>query len=323
MNAAAAAIVVLLSFGLGDVTKIIDSDEVRDAMDIAGSFSHASHKMTDIEEYYLGRSVAATVLDIYTPRNDPELQEYVNLVGGVVAFASPRPVLYNGYHFMVLDSDEINAIACPGGDILVCRGLLNLADNEDELAAILAHEVAHVALGHGVAAIGQARWMEFGTTVAEKSADRWGDEEIENAAEDYGDMVEDVVSTILTRGYGREAEYQADSLAVHILAAAGYAPSALSSVLEKMDGLTDRSGPGFWRTHPSPSDRLDKLEEVIAALPDIPVDPARTARFAEAIAARASSASRDRERSSTSPDGSRARGNTASERGSASSHSRN
>ena len=271
----------LLAFGLGDVVDVLDNDDVQSALNIAESFTRANSEITDVQEYYLGRSVAATVLNMYVPLDNPAMQQYVNLVGQTVACNSPKPTTFGGYHFLVLDSDQINAIACPGGLILICSGLTDLASNEDELAAILAHEVSHVALGHGIASIDKARWTEFGALVAQESAERSGISEVQSAASDYGDLVEDMVSNIITRGYSRETEYQADSLAVEICASAGYDPSALSSVLQNMSSITSRSGPGFWQTHPAPEDRLAAVAAVIATLPNIQVDPVRTARFNE------------------------------------------
>ncbi|MCD4775132.1 MAG: M48 family metalloprotease [Candidatus Aegiribacteria sp.] len=271
----------LLAFGLGDIVDIIEDDDVQSALDIAESFDRANRDITEVEEYYLGRSVAATVLNMYVPLENPALQQYVNLVGQTVACSSPKPTLFGGYHFLVMNSTEINAIACPGGFILICSGLIDLASNEDELAAILAHEVSHVALSHGILSIDQARWTEFGILVANESAERSGINEVQAAAEDYGELVEDVVSNIITKGYSQETEFQADSLAAEICANAGYDPCALASILQTMSAIDSRSGPGFWQTHPSPEDRITAINAVIATLPQSQVDPVRTARFDE------------------------------------------
>jgi len=292
----------LVAFGLGDVVDVLESDDLQDALDVVESFSRASGGISDVEEYYLGRSVAATVLNMYSPLQNDQVQLYINQVGQSVATASPKPSIFNGYHFMLLDSDQINAIACPGGLILICTGLTDLATNEDELAAILAHEVSHVALRHGVSSIDQARWTEFGALVASQAAERSGNAEIEQAADEYGNMVEEVVSNIINRGYSRETEYQADSLAAVICANAGYSPEALSSVLQNMGAMTSRSGPGFWQTHPSPEDRISAVNNVIATLPGIPVDPARTARFQASMSAQATGGSSGGRVGTTTPD---------------------
>ena len=271
----------LIAFGLGDIVDVLDSDEVESALNVAESFQRANREINEVEEYFIGRSVAATVVSMYVPLENPAMQQYVNLVGQAVACSSPTPTLFGGYHFLVVNSSEINAIACPGGLILISSGLIDITSNEDELAAILAHEVAHVTLQHGISSIDQARWTEFGTLVAQESTERWGSSELQNAAGEYGDLVEDVVSNIITKGYSRETEFQADSLAAVICASAGYDPRAMTSVLQSMSAIDSRSGPGFWQTHPSPEDRLTAVNTVISTLPQTQIDPVRTARFNE------------------------------------------
>jgi beta-barrel assembly-enhancing protease len=280
---------MLLGFGLGDVTDILESDDVQTALDVAEAFDRASGDLSTVEEYYLGRSVAAYILTQYTPLESPSVQEYVNLVGAAVTSSSPMPETFGGYHFMVLDSDQINALSCPGGLVFICSGLLEQASDEDELAAILAHEVAHVSLRHGVGSVQNGEWVQFGTLVAGEASERWGDDEVQAAVDDYGSAVEDVISTLVTRGYSRDTEFQADSLAAVILSTAGYDPAALGRVLTTMTALDTRSGPGFWQTHPSPEDRLETLAPMLATLTGI-TDPVRTARFLEGISGGTTSA---------------------------------
>jgi predicted Zn-dependent protease len=278
VQAGSILISVLLGFGLGDLTDIVESDDVQTVMDIADSFERASSDLSGVEEYYLGRSVAAYILTQYTPLASPGVQQYVNLVGAAVSSSSPMPETYGGYHFMVLDSDQVNALSCPGGLVFICSGLLDQATDEDELAAILAHEVAHVSLRHGVGSVQSAEWIQFGAQVAGEASERWGDDDVRDAVDDYGSAVEDVISTLVTRGYGRDTEFQADSLAAVILSEAGYDPAALGRILTTMSEIDTRSGLGFWQTHPSPEDRLEALAPMLANLTGI-TDPLRTARF--------------------------------------------
>ena len=292
---------VLIAFGLGDIVDTISGDEVQSAFNVIDSFNTANQEITEVEEYYLGRSVAATILTMYQPLDDPALQQYVNLIGQTVACSSPQPTLFGGYHFMVLDSDQINALACPGGIVFIFSGLIDQAANEDELAAIIAHEVSHVALHHGISSIDQARWTDFGLTVAEESSEQWGSSDVQTVLNDYGDLVEDVVSNLITKGYSRDTEYQADSLAVEICSAAGYDPEALTEVLVKLCETDNRSGPGFWETHPSPEDRLEAVIEVLSTLPQSEVDPVRTARFMEYISGTVSSSSNESTNTGTRP----------------------
>ncbi|MFA5112478.1 MAG: M48 family metalloprotease, partial [Desulfobaccales bacterium] len=134
----------------------------------------ASRPITDSEEYYIGRAVAARVLTKYKLDQNPNLTEYVNEVGDTVARKSSRPNPFRGYHFAVLDTGEINAFACPGGIIFVTRGLIQTCKSEDQLAAVLAHEVAHVANKDGINSISKARWTEVWTAMGKEAVTVYG-----------------------------------------------------------------------------------------------------------------------------------------------------
>ncbi|MBD3369607.1 M48 family metalloprotease [Candidatus Fermentibacteria bacterium] len=251
----------LVAFGLGDVADVVTSDDVSTAIEVGTALSDAAREITESEEYFIGRAVAANILYRYDSVQNDSLQQYLNMVGTAVACFSPRPTTYGGYHFLLLDSEEINAMACPGGLIFVTRGLFDLAESEDELAGILAHEVAHVALEHGLRSVEKAKMVGALSLMGTEAAERWGSDQVREISEQYGDVVEDITSNLVTKGYSRESEKQADSLAVNILDKSGYDPNALERVLERMSLIDERSGPGFWQTHPSPEDRLEVVAE--------------------------------------------------------------
>jgi predicted Zn-dependent protease len=272
----------VLGFGLGDITEIVESEDVQSALDVADAFAQAGRGISDSEEYYLGRAVAANVFAAYSPTGDAAFTDYLNSVGSWVAMCSPLPATYGGWHFEALGSTQINAMACPGGLIFVTTGLLSYVEDEDELACVLAHEVAHVALHHGIGSVQQSRWIQAFSLAGMTGAERWGSDELREAAESYGDVVTDISESIITKGYSRESEEQADSLAMVIAAAAGYDPSALGRVIQRMAAVTARSGPGFWQTHPSPEDRLEKVSETAGG--QTPGYEARKVRFEAALA---------------------------------------
>ncbi|MDD4873082.1 MAG: M48 family metalloprotease, partial [Kiritimatiellae bacterium] len=114
-------------------------------------------QLTPENEYYIGRSVGATILQSYKPYDSQNANHYLNILGQTLAMASDRPETFGGYHFLLIDTDEINAFAAPGGLIFVSRGLIKCCKNEDALAAVLAHEVGHVQLMHGLKAIKTSR----------------------------------------------------------------------------------------------------------------------------------------------------------------------
>lgn len=278
-------ITMLLGFGLGDIVDIVESDEVGSAVTVYQAFDEANREITESEEYYIGRAVAANILASSTPMFDWAAVDYVNQIGNVVAGFSPRPSTYGGWHFMILNDQGINALSCPGGIVLLNKGLCDLAVNEDELAAIIAHEAAHIVLSHGIQSVEKAKMTAAWTTLGHEGASHLGSDEVDELTESYGDVVDDVTMTLVTRGYSRDSEEQADSLAVHILYNAGYDPMALVAVLNRMDELSDRSGPGFWQTHPDPTQRAQWVMAEIenASLQSPPADEIalRAERFTE------------------------------------------
>ncbi len=235
----------------------------------------AARPLSDAEEYYLGRAVAARLLARYPLYRDPEATLYVNQVGLAVARKSSRPHTFRGYHFAVLDSQEPNAFACPGGLILVTRGLLRMCATEDELAAVLAHEVAHVAHKDGVSSISQARWSEVLTTAGAEAARQYGGGVAGAVLNLFEGAVEDVIRTLVVTGYSRQAEEAADREAVSMLTRSGYQPGALAAVLGKMSG---GSG-GIFRTHPPTAERLARVRSVSRETAPGPKDRVRAERF--------------------------------------------
>ncbi len=278
-------LITIIAFGLGDIADIVESDEAASAVTVYQAFDEANREITDTEEYYIGRAVAANILATSTPMLNWDAVSYVNEIGNVTAGFSPKPFTYGGWHFMILNSNDINALSCPGGIVLINKGLCDLATNEDELAAILAHEVAHITLQHGIQSVEKAKMTAAWTTLGHEGTQQLGSDEALELSESYGDIVDDVTMNLVTRGYSRDSEQQADSLAVHILSKAGYDPMALVTILEKMESLTTTSGPGFWQTHPAPSDRvqwiLEEIENSSLSSPSAEEVAVRTARFEE------------------------------------------
>ena len=275
---------VMIGFGLGDLVDVVESDELASAVDVYQAFDEANREITATEEYYIGRAVAANILATSTPMFNWEAVEYINEIGAVVAGYSPMPFTYGGWHFMILDNSDINAMSCPGGIILLNKGLTDLAENEDELAAIMAHEVAHIALRHGIQSVEKAKMTAAWTTLGHEGATHLGNDDVQELSNNYGDIVDDITMNLVTKGYSRDSEQQADSLAVHILSRAGYDPMALVTILAKMEALTTTSStPGFWQTHPDPSDRVEWVEEEVAsgslASPSAQAIAARAERF--------------------------------------------
>jgi predicted Zn-dependent protease len=225
--------------------------------------SQASRPISDEEEYYIGRAVAARIFVSYPLLENQNLTKYVNTIGRVIALHSERPFTHGGYHFAILNTGEINAFACPGGIILITRGMIELAQNEDELASILAHEIAHINHRDGINSIKQARWTEALTIIGTKAVREYGSAQLANLVSIFEGSIDDVFKTLVVNGYGRTQEYSADETAVQYLTKAGYNPQALIKVLERLNQIGMRSGEGIIKTHPDTIDRIENLKNKI------------------------------------------------------------
>jgi predicted Zn-dependent protease len=226
----------------------------------------ANSPFTPEQEYFVGRSVAATILNTYDPYDNPEANLYINRLGQTLALASDRPQLYHGYTFLIMDTDEINAFASPGGHIFISRGMLRLTSSEDEVAAILAHEIAHVVHRHGLGSIRSARVIGALQDGALSAIDTMTDSQLGELTEVFGETTSEVIDTLVTRGYSGSTEREADGASVTILRRVGYDPYALIRVLERMDQAQraeyegDKQPVGFSKTHPRPQARVRDLQ---------------------------------------------------------------
>ncbi|HMP77017.1 MAG TPA: M48 family metalloprotease [Kiritimatiellia bacterium] len=253
------------------------------------SLTSAFKGFTPENEHYLGRAVGATILQKFSVYENEAANHYVRLVGQACAQASDMPVTFGGYTFQILDSDEVNAFAAPGGFIFVTRGMLRLCRNEDDLAAVLAHEVAHVQLKHGVNAISRGRTLEAGRILVSVGLNQFGSANVVNSLEQlnkltevFGGSVGDIVTSLMLKGYSREQEYEADKVAITIMERLGYDPAALTRVLDRMGEKVHKGGPGFGSTHPPPADRVKAAGKRITAK-QAAESAVRAKRFAKAM----------------------------------------
>jgi len=269
--------------GIAQAAGVISPDQAKSITRSAQAVEKSWQDLTPEQEYYIGRAVAAQVLQTYRPLDQPQANMYLNLLGQSLAAFSDRPETFGGYHFLLLDSNEINAFAAPGGLILVTRGMVRCCESEDELAAVLAHEICHVEKKHGLSAIKQGRLTEAFTIIAAESAKQAGSEELAALTREFEGSVGDVVKTLTTSGYSRTQERDADAAAVRLLRRAGYPETAIITMLQRMDArLANAGGLGFAKTHPSASSRVEALRSVVAGAQSAP-NPARQQRFAAAM----------------------------------------
>lgn len=242
-------------------------------------------QITPEQEYYIGRAVAATVLSTYKPYDQQAANHYLNLLGQTLAQASDRPETFGGYHFMILETEEINAFSAPGGLIMVSRGMIRCCMSEDALAAVLAHEIGHVEYQHGLKAIRKGRLTSALTILAAEGAKSFGGEQLAQLTEAFEGSITDITSTMMNSGYARGLESEADKAAVTIMKRVGYNPNALVEMLQQMKKNLKPGGMDFAKTHPDPQDRINEVKKLVGSAPAVAASPARQQRFVAAVGA--------------------------------------
>jgi beta-barrel assembly-enhancing protease len=196
------------------------------------------------QEADLGKQINQEIVSSLRLYRNPEINRYVEQIGRRLAANSDRPNL--PYTFQVVEDDAINAFATLGGYVYVHTGLLKAADNEAELASVIAHEIGHIGGKH---LVNQMRQKAIASGVATAAGLN------RNAAVGIG------VDLALNRPRSRQDEFDADKRGLRTLTRTGYAQSGMVSFMQKL--LTKGSVPTFLSTHPATSDRIDSLKRAI------------------------------------------------------------
>jgi predicted Zn-dependent protease len=272
-----------LATAIGQGAGVISASQADSLRKTAKAVSRSAEEFTPEQEYYIGRAVGAVVLGKYSAYDQRAVNAYVNVIGQTLAQASDLPAIFGGYHFLVLNSDEINAFATPSGLVFVTRGLLRCCRNEDALAAVLAHEIGHIQLRHGMEAIEKARVTEALTTIAAEGAKTFGSREVAALTQTFGGTITDITGTLINKGYARSSEYGADQAAVTLLKRVGYDPNGLVEMLNVMKKNLKAGGLDFAKTHPAPDDRIAEIQKKGPAHTAVAAPAPRQARFLKAL----------------------------------------
>ena len=199
--------------------------------------------------------------------DDPALQAYVNDIGERLKVVSELPDL--DFTFTLLNSDVVNAFALPGGFVYISRGLLALAENEAEVAGVMAHEIGHVTARHSAQRYTRGTLAQGAATIGTIAAGILLGGNAAKAAQELGGTG----AQAYLAGYSREQEFQSDELGVRYLTRAGYDPTAMSNFLEKLGaqsglakklaGKEDAPDPStsMFSTHPRTPDRVRRAAE--------------------------------------------------------------
>ncbi|MDQ3132106.1 MAG: M48 family metallopeptidase [Acidobacteriota bacterium] len=208
------------------------------------------------KEMAIGRQIAAQVEQEAKLVEDPIITEYVNRVGQNVVLHSDAKVPFT---IKVIDSDEVNAFALPGGYFYVNKGLILAADNEAELAGVMSHEIAHVAARHAMENQGKGSLINYGAL----AGIIFGGPIVSTILQNGGGLLAGLAGLKFTRG----AEEEADKLGVQYLYASGYDPTAMATMFEKL-ATKNKKKPGsiakLFSSHPQSLERRDSSLALVA-----------------------------------------------------------
>lgn len=263
---------------ISSVSKMIDSvsagesdskessektDDIARYAQIANSVTTALEQINPQDRYVIGRAVASSICGKYKLYENKAATEYLNKILAAIVRNSDDPFLYKGYFIGILNTDEVNAISTPGGHIFITRGLMQQAKSEDELAAVIAHEVAHIQLGHAIESIKSTRLLDATSkilTEIDYQSGKYSDKQVS----EFNDTRNMIFSNVVESGFSKTQEFAADEKALTLMADAGYNPDCMLNLLETLKSNT--SGSGWSKTHPKPDARIEKSQKKLKSI---------------------------------------------------------
>ena len=213
--------------------------------------------VSEEQEIAMGRQSRDEALRAYGEYPDPEAQALVRRIGMEIAKASERPNL--PWEFHVIDDDQVNAFAAPGGFIFITRGILAHMNSEAELASVLGHEIGHVTARHTASQVSKAQLAQLGLGVGMIFSP---------TLRDMGGALSAGMQLLVLK-FGRDAESQADALGFRYMVADGYDPRGAAEMFRTLGRVSARAGqrmPEWASTHPDPGNRVAKTEERVDSL---------------------------------------------------------
>jgi beta-barrel assembly-enhancing protease len=216
-----------------------------------------SNKYSIQDDIKLGRQAAAESEQQFPLLRDAEVQDYVERVGRRLVAAIPPEFQHPGfqYSFKVINARDINAFALPGGPMYVNRGMIEAARREGEMAGVMAHEGAHVALRHGTAQA--TKGQKYGLLAGILGI---GGQILGGPAGAAAQVASQGVGVYFLK-FSREYETEADILGAQIMARAGYDPRDLAAMFQTIERQGGGSSGGFLSSHPSPKDRYARINQ--------------------------------------------------------------
>ncbi len=268
---------VLVGLQIAEVS--VDLVEEEDRSTVLSGLRAARAMVEDVdtaEEIAIGQSLAArTFASFGEPYDDPALTRYVARVGKLVALQSDRPSL--PFSFAVVENERPNALALPGGYVFVSTGLLKRLGSESELAAILGHEIAHVAEKHGLEVTLRDRRISSLIDFAQ---------ELDEDMEEYRQFIDLAYEKLAHEGYDQRYEIRADLAGTRYAYRAGYHPEGLLPFLQESARLGNRLTFEVFKTHPDSRRRMEKIRGHLGTLGDYSGFPRLQDRYRRQVLAR-------------------------------------
>jgi predicted Zn-dependent protease len=252
--------IVILSCGQALPAAAFDFGNLQDTLKtiqhVQGEVKQATEDVPEPKEIEMGGGIASNLLGAAPLLQNHAVQKYVNDVGRWLALQTERPDL--PWKFGVLDDDDINAFAAPGGYVFITKGLLSHMKSEAELAGVLAHEISHVLRKHHLNAIKKGArtglMAEFAGEAMKSQGSNPAFLKLVNAG-----------TELYARGLDKNDEFEADRMGVVIATRAGYDPYGLPAVLQTLQSLNaqDSKLALMFKTHPALADRLSLLDRLM------------------------------------------------------------
>jgi predicted Zn-dependent protease len=241
---------ITLSAGAFDLGNI----DWKKAAETVKKVQKANAEVNEPQEITLGEGIASNLLGAAPLLDNPAVQQYVNRIGRWLALQTERPNL--PWQFGVLDDNDVNAFAAPGGYVFITKGLLAQMNSEAELAGVLAHEISHVLRKHHLQALKKGAQTELLSDLANDALRN-------NGSDPRLAKLVSAGTEVYARGLDKDDEFEADRMGVVIAARAGYDPYGLPAVLQTLQSLnpSDSSVALMFKTHPALADRLGLLDQ--------------------------------------------------------------
>lgn len=251
-------VTTLLLAACGSVPLNLNKLDINKAVQTVQSAKEATYDLSEEQEIVLGQGIVSSLLGIAPLLANQKVQQYVNNVGRWLTLQTERPDL--PWAFAVIDDNDINAFATPGGYIVITKGLLMRMKSEAELAGVLGHEISHVLKKHHLQAIKKAAGMSVAKDILSMGLEAKGSNPAMVKLASAG-------TELYTRGLDKEDEFEADRMGVVIAARSGYDPYGLPAVLQTLQTINpqDAGLALMFKTHPTLSDRLGLLNNVMGS----------------------------------------------------------